>query len=202
MPPKKKGKGNGKKEKPKKSTPEKDDGLSEKYQRSVLDVAVLKEHLALRSSVARQATAVRDDLKSQIRDLEQVLSQERSDMKDIAADLNRQYKSMETDLQTKVNRLEVSVDLLETQLTECQVKLKSERERREKTEAEKDAIISDLQSKLDRMESECEKILHGCLDSLLSHLAETRLQWEEQSTVVHQEVKDMLSDFGINPLHI
>lgn len=32
------------------------------------------------------------------------------------SDLNRQYKSMETDLQTKVNRLEVSVDLLETQL--------------------------------------------------------------------------------------
>lgn len=45
-------------------------------------------------------------------------------------------------------------------LAECQVKLQSERERREKTEAEKDAIISDLQSKLDRMESECEKILH------------------------------------------
>ncbi|XDV32348.1 hypothetical protein PO909_003197 [Leuciscus waleckii] len=201
MPPKKKGKGNSKKEKSK-STPEKDDGLSEKYRRSVLDVAVLKEHLALRSSVSRQATVVRDDLKCQIRDLEQELSQERSDMKDITADLNRQYRSMETDLQTKMNRLEVSVDLLETQLAECQVKLKSERERRENTEAEKDAIISDLQSKLDRMESECEKTLHGCLDSLLSHLAETRLQWEEQSTVLHQEVKDMLGDFGINPLHI
>ncbi|XP_067307864.1 dynein regulatory complex protein 12 [Pseudorasbora parva] len=202
MPPKKKGKGNSKKEKSKKSTPEKDDGLSEKYRRSALDVAVLKEHLALRSSVAHQATAARDDLKSQIRDLEQVLSQERSDMKDITADLNRQYRSLETDLQAKVNRLEVSVDRLDTQLAECQVKLKSEREQREKTEAEKDAIISDLQSKLDRMESECEKILHGCLDSLLSHLAETRLQWEEHSTVIHQDVKDMLSDFGINPLHV
>ncbi|XP_016380799.1 coiled-coil domain-containing protein 153-like [Sinocyclocheilus rhinocerous] len=115
--------------------------------------------------------------------------------------LNRQYKSVETDLQTKANRLEVSVDLLEMQLAECQVKLNSEREQREKTEAEKDAIISDLQSKLDSMERECEKILHGCLDSLLSHLAETQLQWEEQSTVLHQEVKDTLSDFGINPLH-
>uniref|UniRef100_A0A673KNH1 Dynein regulatory complex protein 12 n=1 Tax=Sinocyclocheilus rhinocerous TaxID=307959 RepID=A0A673KNH1_9TELE len=117
------------------------------------------------------------------------------------AHLNRQYKSVETDLQTKANRLEVSVDLLEMQLAECQVKLNSEREQREKTEAEKDAIISDLQSKLDSMERECEKILHGCLDSLLSHLAETQLQWEEQSTVLHQEVKDTLSDFGINPLH-
>ncbi|XP_016335337.1 coiled-coil domain-containing protein 153 [Sinocyclocheilus anshuiensis] len=202
MPPKKKGKGNSKKDKSKKSTPEKDDGLTEKYRRSALDVAVLKEHLALRTSITRQATAVRDDLKSQIRDLEQVLRQERSDMKDISTDLNRQYESMETDLQTKVNRLEVSVDLLEMQLAECQVKLKSEREQREKTEAEKDAIISDLQSKLDSMERECEKILHGCLDSLLSHLAETWLQWEEQSTVIHQEVKDTLRDFGLNPLHI
>uniref|UniRef100_A0A671LXT0 Dynein regulatory complex protein 12 n=1 Tax=Sinocyclocheilus anshuiensis TaxID=1608454 RepID=A0A671LXT0_9TELE len=195
MPPKKKGKGNSKKEKSKKSTPEKDDGLAEKYQRSALDVAVLKEHVALRTSIACQASAVRDYLKNQMRDLEQVLSQERSDMKDITADLNRQYKSMETDLQTKANRLEVSVDLLEMQLAECQVKLNSEREQREKTEAEKDAIISDLQSKLDSME-------RGCLDSLLSRLAETQLQWEEQSTVLHQEVKDTLSDFGINPLHI
>ncbi len=45
-------------------------------------------------------------------------------------------------------------------------------------------------------------LIQGCLDSLLSHLAETRLQWEEQSTVIHQEVKDTLRDFGINPLHI
>ncbi|XP_056330430.1 coiled-coil domain-containing protein 153 [Danio aesculapii] len=202
MPPKKKGKGGSKKEKTKKSTPEKDDGLTEKYRRSVLDVSVLKEHLALRSGVARQATAVRDELKSQVRDLEQLLSQERSDMQDITADLNRQYKSMETDLQSKADRLEASVDLLEKQLAECQVELKSEKELRENTEAEKDAIISDLQSKLNSMERECEKILHGCLDSLLSHLADTRMQWEEQSTVIHQDVKDMLREFGINPLHI
>ncbi|XP_065137275.1 dynein regulatory complex protein 12 isoform X1 [Paramisgurnus dabryanus] len=202
MPPKKKGKANSKKEKSKKSTPEKDDGLTEKYKRSVLDVAVLKEHLALRTNVARQATADRDDLKNQIRDLEQVRTQERSDMKDITAVLNRQYNSMETDLQTKVNRLEEHVDLLQTELGKCQVELKSEREEREKREAEKDAIISDLQYKLDSMESECEKILHGCLDSLLSQLAETRLHWEEQSTVIHQEVKDTLIDFGINPLLI
>ncbi|XP_056612621.1 coiled-coil domain-containing protein 153 [Triplophysa dalaica] len=202
MPPKKKGKANSKKEKPKKSTPEQDDGLTEKYRRSVLDVAVLKEHLALRSSVARQATAARDDLKSQVRDLEQLLTQERSDMKDIIADLNRQYNSMETDLQTKVDRLEVCVDFLQTQLAECQVQLKSEREQREQREAEKEAIISDLQCKLDSMERECEKIMHGCLDSLLSQLAETRLHWEEQSTVIHQEVKDTLVDFGINPLYI
>ncbi len=45
-------------------------------------------------------------------------------------------------------------------LAGCQVQLKSEREQREKTEAEKDAIISDLQSKLDSMERECKKILH------------------------------------------
>lgn len=112
-------------------------------------------------------------------------------------DLNRQYNSMETDLQTKVDRLEVCVDLLQTQLgesnrghsnssclskcslpkhmlsndtlmtdkaffwlAECQVQLKSEREQREQREAEKEAIISDLQGKLDSMERECEKIMH------------------------------------------
>lgn len=59
----------------------------------------------------------------------------------------------------------LSIDILMTKkafvwLAECQVELKLEREWRENTEAEKDAIISDLQSKLDSMERECEKILH------------------------------------------
>ncbi|XP_036454574.1 coiled-coil domain-containing protein 153 [Colossoma macropomum] len=199
MPPKKR---KGKAKKAKKSKPDQGNELAEMYRRSVLDVAVLKDHLALKTEAARQAMSVRDDLKCQIRDLKQVLSQEKLDTKDITADLNRQYKSLQMDLEAKVKQLESSVSVLQKQLDQCQGDLKTERERREQMEEEKEAQIADLQSKLDSMETEYEKILHGCLDSLLSHLAEARRQWEDESLVIHQEFKDMLTELGLNPLYI
>ncbi|XP_041090720.1 coiled-coil domain-containing protein 153 isoform X1 [Polyodon spathula] len=93
MPPKKKGKAKGKKGKKKKTSD--DNGLQEKYKRSTLDVAVLKQHLALRRDVVRQAQACSHNLKSRLAVLEQELDEEREDKKDINADLTRQYKTMQ-----------------------------------------------------------------------------------------------------------
>ncbi|KAI4904558.1 hypothetical protein NFI96_029619 [Prochilodus magdalenae] len=206
MPPKKR---KGKAKKPPKSKPDQGDELAERYRRSVLDVAVLKDHLvldayrlALKTDAAHQAMSARDDLKCQIRDLKQALSQEKLDTKDITADLNRQYKTLQTDLEAKVKQLESRVLMLQTQLDQCQSDLKTEREQRERMEEEKDAQIADLQSKLDSMETQCEKILHDCMDSLLSHLAEARRQWEDESSDIHQEFKDMLSELGLNPQYM
>ncbi|XP_072548219.1 dynein regulatory complex protein 12 [Salminus brasiliensis] len=201
MPPKKR-KGKAKKSKKSKTDRVVGDELADKYRRSVLDVAVLKDHLALKTDVAHQAMSMRDDLKYQIRDLKQTLSQEKLDKMDITADLNRQYKALQMDLGAKVEQLETRVLMLQKQLDQCQADLKTEREQRERTENEKDAQIADLQSKLDNMETEYEKILHGCLDSLLSHLAEARRHWEDESLDIHQEFKDMLTELGLNPQYI
>ncbi|XP_066497775.1 dynein regulatory complex protein 12 [Hoplias malabaricus] len=199
MPPKKR---KGKAKKPKHAEPGQGDEFAEKYRRSVLDVAVLKDRLALKTDAAHQVMSERDDLKCQIRDLKQVLSQEKLDMKDITADLNHQYKTLQTDLGAKVKHLENRVLVLQTELDQCQGDLKTEREQREQMEEEKNAHIRDLQSKLDNMEMGYEKILHGCLDSLLAHLAESQSQWEDESLDIHQEFKDMLADLGLNPQYI
>ncbi|XP_030634663.1 dynein regulatory complex protein 12 [Chanos chanos] len=200
MPPKKKVK--GKVKQPKKSQPDQGDDLVEKYRRCVLDVATLKEHLALRTDVARRAQTLRDDLRCRIRDLEQELCQERLDMKDITADLSRQYKTMQTTMEAKVKHLETEVCRLQEELAHCQNELKMEKETHEQMERGKNAIIKDLQSRLDNMEIGYEKIFHSCLDSFLSHLAEARLKWEDESTTIHQEYKDLLTEFGLNPLYI
>lgn len=69
-------------------------------------------------------------------------------------------------------------------LAECQVELKSEREQREQREAEKDAVISDLQCKLDIMERECEKIMH------VSDVK--RFKWLSETSALCQNIHYML----------
>ncbi|KAG9265449.1 coiled-coil domain-containing protein 153-like [Astyanax mexicanus] len=201
MPPKKR---KGKAKKPKSSKTERvaGDEVAQSYRRSLLEVAVLKDHLALKTDVAQQAISARDDLQYQIRDLKQTLSQEKLGMKDITTDLNRQYKTLQTNLEAKVEYLETRVSELQQQLDQCQGDLKTEREQREQTEEEKDAQITDLQSKLDNMETEYEKILHFDTPGLLSHLAEARRNWEDVSSDIHQEFKDMLIELRLNPHYI
>ncbi|XP_015192897.2 dynein regulatory complex protein 12 isoform X2 [Lepisosteus oculatus] len=190
MPPKKKGKGRGKKGKAKKRGEE--DGLEEKYRRSALDVAVLKGHLALRHEVARQSQASGQELQARVGTLERELSKEREDKRDISADLTRQYKTMQTELGVRVHQLEGL----------CQDALQKERDSREQLELEKEAAIAELQGKIDDMETGYEKILHGCLDSLLTRLAESRRRWRDESTALHLQHKERLADFGLNPLDI
>ncbi|XP_076832644.1 dynein regulatory complex protein 12 [Brachyhypopomus gauderio] len=197
MPPKKR-KGNIKKIK--KDKPDKGDELVEKYRRSILDVAVLKEQLALQTQVASHAVSVRDEMKYQIRDVKHALSQEKLDMKDITADLSRQYKTLQTDMEDKVKQLETNVSVLQKQLDQCHVDLKKEREDRERMEEEKDARIADLQSTLDNMDAEYEKTLHACLDRLLWYVSEAQKQWVDESSDLHRQAKDTLAKLGFNPL--
>ncbi|KAG5268317.1 hypothetical protein AALO_G00211220 [Alosa alosa] len=197
MPPKKKGK-----EKTKKKQNNEGNEMEEKYRRSLLDVSVLKEHLALRTDVALQAHSSREELRRRLRQLERDLSRERTDKRDITADLNRRHRIMQTDMEAKISQLEIKVITLQQQLAQCRGELRDEREAHIRLKEEKEAIISDLQSKLDNMEAEYEKILHGSLDGLLTHLMEVRGSWEEESAHIHQEFKDILKDFGLNPLQV
>ncbi|XP_029428596.1 coiled-coil domain-containing protein 153-like isoform X2 [Rhinatrema bivittatum] len=82
MPPKKKEKAR-KKGKQKKSGTDHD--MEERFRRTVLEVEVLQDHLALRRDVARQAEAKGAELKARLLLLEQELQHERDDKKDIYA---------------------------------------------------------------------------------------------------------------------
>ncbi|XP_033027920.1 coiled-coil domain-containing protein 153 isoform X2 [Lacerta agilis] len=67
---------------------------------------------------------------------------------------------------------------------------------------EKDKAVAEMQRKVDEMETEYEKILHGSLDCVLSKLQSAKLTWEKEATVIHMDSKHQLKDFGLNPLHI
>ncbi|XP_053126140.1 coiled-coil domain-containing protein 153 isoform X2 [Hemicordylus capensis] len=67
---------------------------------------------------------------------------------------------------------------------------------------EKETAIAEMQCKIDDMETEYEKILHGSLDCVLAKLQSAKLSWEKEATSIHLEYKDRLKEFGLNPLEI
>ncbi|XP_048837192.1 coiled-coil domain-containing protein 153 [Brienomyrus brachyistius] len=203
MPPKKKSIAKvNKTEKKEKSGEVLDDrkDLLEKYRRNDVEVAVLKEHLALRAEAARRAQSTSADLRSRVRELEQKVMQGQRDKRDITTELNRQNMRAQREMEIQVHRLETEARDLSQRLAECREQLGAERDAQKRMTAEKDATIAYLQARLDRMDSDYERILNDCLDSLLTLLAGERQKWQGESTFTHQELKSVLSEVNLNPL--
>ncbi|XP_041797370.1 coiled-coil domain-containing protein 153 [Chelmon rostratus] len=197
MPPKKKTK------KTTKKNPEKSENdLEAKYRRSVLDIAILQDHIAFQRESVINVQSDRAALRRHMRDVEQKLQHERQDHRDINSDLSRQYKTMQMELTNRVKRLEKEVSQLKEELVLCQEELGREKRQREQVEQEKDVTIADLQHKLDNMETNYEKILHETLDGLTSQLCVARQRWQDKSTTLHQNYKELLSEFGLNTLDV
>nr|XP_020455768.1 coiled-coil domain-containing protein 153-like isoform X1 [Monopterus albus] len=150
------------KKKTAKKNPEKSENdLDATYKRSILDIAVLQDHIALQCESIIKVQSDKNDLRRRMRDMEQKLQQERQDHRDINSDLSRQYKTMQTELTNKVKRLEEDVSQLKEELAMCQEELRKGKRDRDQMEQEKDATIADLQHKLDNMEIDYERVLHA-----------------------------------------
>ncbi|XP_054853567.1 coiled-coil domain-containing protein 153 [Eublepharis macularius] len=174
----------------------------EKYRRRVLEVETLKQHLVLRRDVARQAMAGSDGLKQRLVELEQELEEARGDKQDIYEEMIRRFQQLQGQTDTRIQHLEAESQNLREQLAACQNDVRLSRADKEKMQKEKEEAIAEMQRKIDKMETEYEKILHGSLDLVLSKLQTAKLGWEKEATTLHMEYKDRLKEFGLNPLEI
>ncbi|XP_072247836.1 dynein regulatory complex protein 12 [Leuresthes tenuis] len=181
-----------------KNTEKSENDLEERYRRSILDIAILQDHIVLQCETIRKIQSDRTNLRRNVRDIEQKLQCERQDHWDVSSDLSRQYKSMQTELTKKVARLEKETSQLKEELLLCQEELNKEKRERVQVEQEKDAVIADLQHKLDSLETDYERVLHETLDGLTAQLATVRQGWENKSPTFNQSEKELLSEFGIN----
>ncbi|XP_062995307.1 coiled-coil domain-containing protein 153 [Elgaria multicarinata webbii] len=197
MPPTKKGKEKRAGKKKQKSVPD-----EEKYRKTTLEVGTLKQHLVLRRDMARQAMADSEGLKQRLAALEKELEEARGDKKDIYEEMIRRYQQLQRQTDTRIQRLEAERQNLQEQLAACQKDVQQSQADKVKTLEEKDKAIAEMQRKVDEMETEYEKILHGSLDRVLSKLQTAKFSWEKEATSVHQEYKDRLKEFGLNPLEI
>ncbi|XP_075892138.1 dynein regulatory complex protein 12 [Nelusetta ayraudi] len=199
MSPKKKAKNTVKKNAEKISG---EDELENKYRRSVLDIAILQDHIALQRESVKSIQSERAELKRRVRDMEHKLAQEQQDHRDVTSDLGRQRRTMQAELTDKVKALEEEVGRLKEELAQCQEELSRERRERELMEEEKESALADLQHKLDNMETDYEKILHESLDGLASQLPAVRRGAECKSVAHRPNYQELLCEFGLKALDI
>ncbi|EMP29007.1 hypothetical protein UY3_13837 [Chelonia mydas] len=152
--------------------------------------------------MARQVKADSEGLKQRLLELERELEMSRDDKKDIYEEMIRQYQELQRQTETRIQQLETETKQLQEQLATCREAIQQARAEREQVLGEKDRTIAELQGKIDAMESEYEKILHGSLDRVLSKLAAAQGCWEKEATAMHTEQKERLREFGLNPLEI
>ncbi|NXO57184.1 CC153 protein, partial [Aramus guarauna] len=201
MPPKSKGKGRkGVKQQQKSNIAESQ--AEEKYRKAAPEVDMLNEHLVPWRDMTWPAKADNEGLKRRLWDLEKALEQAREDKRDIHEEMTRQYQELQKQTAAHSQRLEAKVKSLQEQLATRLRESQQTQEIATQALAERDRTIAQLQGRLDAMEREYEKTLHGSLDLVLAKMAEASQHWEEVGMTITMEHKERLQEFGLNPLEI
>nr|XP_025039730.1 uncharacterized protein LOC102457822 [Pelodiscus sinensis] len=86
------------------------------------------------------------------------------DKKDIYEEMIRQHQELQRQTETRMQQLETETKQLQEQLATCHQATQRAQEEGEQLRGEKDRPISELRGRIDAMETEYEKILHGSLD--------------------------------------
>ncbi|NXR01382.1 CC153 protein, partial [Sagittarius serpentarius] len=201
MPPKSKGKGR-KREKQQQKRDIGESQAEEKHRKEVLKVDVPKEHLVPWRDTSWQAKADNEGLKRRLWDLEKALEQAQEDKRDIHEEMTRQYQELQKQTAAHSQCLEAKVKSLQEQLATGLWESQQIQETATQALAERDRTIAQLQGRLDAMEREYEKILHGSLDLVLAKMAKASQHWEEVGMTIAMEHKEHLQEFGLNPLEI
>jgi len=198
MPPKAK-KGKGKK---KKKDVNEELTIEEKYKKTLFEIESLKEHLALRTDLARRAQSKSENMREKMLEAKETIQSEQQTKLEISADLTRQYKTMQTELTMRIQTQEKHIEILQERLSQTERELKQVKEEKAQIIEEKDLIIQDLQFRIDNMESSYENILHDALDIMGDKIQEAKGRWKAESTKIQEENKLLLLEFGLNPLDI
>ncbi|XP_074652068.1 dynein regulatory complex protein 12-like [Tubulanus polymorphus] len=204
MPPKKKGGKKGGKKKGKKGKKKDDAGLEieEKYKKTMQEISALKDHLAIRKELTLRAQSARQDMRSEIEEREEKMKEKEKEAKAVSADMTRQYKTMQTQMGLTVHQLETELELTRRKLEHTEFELKQTREEKERVIRDKDEQISTLQLKIDTMGMAYENILADTMDNLAAKIDAAKLKWEHESTMIQARNKQVLLEFGLNPLDL
>eukprot|EP00076_Gallus_gallus_P006672 XP_001233177.1 coiled-coil domain-containing protein 153 [Gallus gallus] len=169
---------------------------------AALEADGLQEHPGHWRDVAWQARADSEGFQRRLWDLEQALEQAQDDKRDMHEEMTRQYQELQKQTAAHSQRLEAKVKSLQEQLATRLQETQHTQQAATKALAERDRTIAQLQSRMDTMQREYEKIFHDSLDLVLAKVADARQHWEEEGTTICLENKQRLQEFGLNPLEI
>ncbi|XP_065594535.1 coiled-coil domain-containing protein 153 isoform X2 [Cyrtonyx montezumae] len=168
--------------------------------RAALEADSLQEHPVCWRDVGWQARADSKGLQRRLWELEQALEQAQDDKRDMHEEMTQQYQELQKQTAAHSQRLEAKVKSLQEQLATRLQESQHIQQAATRALAERDRTIAQLQGRMDIMQREYEKILHGSLDLVLAKMAEAKQHWEEVGTTICLEHKQHLQEFGLSPL--
>uniref|UniRef100_A0A671FH68 Dynein regulatory complex protein 12 n=1 Tax=Rhinolophus ferrumequinum TaxID=59479 RepID=A0A671FH68_RHIFE len=127
---------------------------------TVLEMELLRDHLALWKGEARRAKASEDQLKQRLQGLEAELEGARSEGKAIYAEMSRQCQALQEEMETRSRQLEQEMRGLREQLETCQRKAEVAQREAEQALREWDRTLAQLRTQVADMEAKYEEILH------------------------------------------
>ncbi|XP_031555216.1 coiled-coil domain-containing protein 153-like [Actinia tenebrosa] len=199
MPPKKK-KGKGKKKKKKDEKTELT--VEDKYKRTIQEIECLRDELASRTEITRRAKDTTLRMKEKMLEAQDTVEAEKQNKLDISSDLTRQYKTMQSEMALRIHMLEQTVTKLRDNLAKSEEELRRTRKEFEDMKKEKDQTIAELKFKIEHMESVYESILHDAFDRMSAKVEDARGKWQTQALETQEKNKQLLLEFGLNPLEI
>jgi chromosome segregation ATPase len=194
MPPKKKKSGGKKKKGDTELT------IDEKYKKTLQEIEALKDHLAVRKEYARRSHEASEEWKERMQKAEQCLELKEETHKAVGADMTRQYKAMQNELNMRIFQLESELSRTRAQLEKTEQELQKSRNDHDKMMKEKDLTIEMLTMKVNTMCTQFETLFHDYMDKLVEKVTVSKGRWEKQSAAIQCQNKQLLLDFGLNPL--
>ncbi|XP_056650208.1 coiled-coil domain-containing protein 153 [Monodelphis domestica] len=173
-----------------------------KHRRTALELEILRDHLALRRDETRQAIVCKERLQQRLQELEAEVERAQNDGKAVYAEMSRQYQALRKETETQSHRWEEEVKVLRKQLETCQREAKVAQGEAKQALAKRDKTLVQLQTYVTDMEAKYEEILHCSLDRLLAKLTIAKVEWDAATLRLHDKHKELLRQFGLNPLDL
>ncbi|XP_004636469.1 coiled-coil domain-containing protein 153 isoform X1 [Octodon degus] len=173
-----------------------------KHRLVFLEKELLQDHVAVWRDEARRAKASEVQLKQRLQGLAAELEGAQSEGKAILKEMSRQHRALQEEMEARSKQLEEEVRLLQERLETCQTEAEASRKEAERALREQDQTLAELRAHVTDMEAKYEEILDGSLDLLLAKMRAIKPQWDEAALRLHARHKELLCQFGLNPLDL
>ena len=120
--------------------------------------------------------------------------EEKNQTFEITQDMTRQYKSMQEELLNRINKLEETVQELNDQLSDSDIRVERILKDKNSIIQMKDAEIAELKSKMDDMADEFSEMLRETLERMRERIEVTSGNFDAPDLPIQQRMEDMKID--------
>ncbi len=154
----------------------------------------LQVQLAERTEESSKALAAKRELQSRMEQIAKDFDEEKNQTFEITQDMTRQYKSMQEELLNRINKLEETVQELNDQLADSDVRVERILKDKNSIIQMKDAEIAELKSKMDDMADEFSEMLRETLERMRERIEVTSGNFDAPDLPIQQRMEEMKID--------